>query len=89
MGYWLSLTGLTWAFNYRYEGGQNIPLTGPALLLANHQSFLDPCVVGCADPASSLLSGTQDFVPQSVFRRLDPIASMPYRSIRKASPRKA
>ena len=48
IGYWLSLPGLTWAFNYRYEGGRNIPLTGPALLLANHQSFLDPCLVGSA-----------------------------------------
>ncbi|MGH7222419.1 MAG: lysophospholipid acyltransferase family protein [Gemmataceae bacterium] len=48
MTYWLSLPGLTWAFNYRYEGGQNIPLTGPVLILANHQSFLDPLIVGSA-----------------------------------------
>ncbi len=48
MGYWSSLIGLTWGFNYRYEGRRNVPPSGPALLLANHQSFLDPSIVGCA-----------------------------------------
>jgi 1-acyl-sn-glycerol-3-phosphate acyltransferase len=48
IGYWLSLTGLTLGFRYRFEGRRNIPATGPALLLANHQSFLDPSAVGCA-----------------------------------------
>jgi 1-acyl-sn-glycerol-3-phosphate acyltransferase len=47
IGYWLSRTVLTWGFNYRYEGGNNVPRTGPALLLANHQSFLDPMIAGC------------------------------------------
>lgn len=45
--YWLSQIGLTWGCSYRAEGRGNIPLTGPTLLLANHQSFLDPCIVGC------------------------------------------
>ena len=48
MGYWLSQVGLTWGFNYRYEGRRNVPRNGPALLLANHQSFFDPSIVGCA-----------------------------------------
>jgi 1-acyl-sn-glycerol-3-phosphate acyltransferase len=47
IGYWSSLIGLTWGFNFRAEGRRNIPLTGPALLLANHQSFFDPSIVGC------------------------------------------
>lgn len=46
MGYWLSITGLTVGFSYRYEGRRNIPREGPALLLANHQSFFDPSIVG-------------------------------------------
>jgi 1-acyl-sn-glycerol-3-phosphate acyltransferase len=46
MGYWLSITGLTLGFSYRFEGRRNIPRDGPALLLANHQSFLDPLIVG-------------------------------------------
>jgi 1-acyl-sn-glycerol-3-phosphate acyltransferase len=48
MGYWLSITGLTVGFNYRSEGRRNIPRRGPALLLANHQSFFDPSIVGSA-----------------------------------------
>ena len=48
MGYWLSITGLTVGFSYRSEGRRNIPASGPALLIANHQSFFDPCVVGSA-----------------------------------------
>jgi 1-acyl-sn-glycerol-3-phosphate acyltransferase len=47
IGYWLSKAVLTWGFNYRYEGGDNVPRTGPALLLANHQSFFDPSIAGC------------------------------------------
>jgi len=38
--------GMTMGFSFRYEGGRNIPTTGPALLLANHESFLDPPLVG-------------------------------------------
>ncbi len=48
IGYWMSRAALLWGFNYRYEGGQNVPPNGPALLLANHQSFLDPSIAGCA-----------------------------------------
>lgn len=46
IGYCLSITSLTLGFNYRFEGRRNIPRDGPALLLANHQSFFDPCIVG-------------------------------------------
>jgi 1-acyl-sn-glycerol-3-phosphate acyltransferase len=48
IGYWLSRTVLTIGFSYRFEGGRHIPPRGPALLIANHQSFLDPPAVGCA-----------------------------------------
>lgn len=34
----------------RTEGGRNIPRTGPALLIANHESFFDPVLVGVAAP---------------------------------------
>jgi 1-acyl-sn-glycerol-3-phosphate acyltransferase len=55
--------GLWWDFNrglayavylfgwsYRCEGARHIPAAGPALLLSNHQSFLDPHAVGLAVP---------------------------------------
>jgi 1-acyl-sn-glycerol-3-phosphate acyltransferase len=46
----LSLTGLTLFFSLRLDGARHVPRTGPALLIANHQSFLDPVLVGAAVP---------------------------------------
>src|SRR5262245_54042626 len=40
------MAGLTLGFSLRFEGGRNIPASGPALLIANHESFLDPIAVG-------------------------------------------
>jgi len=48
--YWMPRTGLTWAFGLRFEGRENIPRQGPALLIGNHQSFLDPLATGVAAP---------------------------------------
>jgi 1-acyl-sn-glycerol-3-phosphate acyltransferase len=47
-GYCLALPAFTFAFSYRFEGGRHIPATGPALIVANHQSFLDPLLIGVA-----------------------------------------
>jgi 1-acyl-sn-glycerol-3-phosphate acyltransferase len=44
--YWVSWAGMSLGFSLRTEGGRHIPKTGPALLLSNHQSFLDPLLVG-------------------------------------------
>ncbi len=33
-------------YRYRMFGVRNIPLTGPVLLVSNHQSYLDPAIVG-------------------------------------------
>ncbi|MFP4143776.1 MAG: lysophospholipid acyltransferase family protein [Phycisphaeraceae bacterium] len=35
-------------YRYRAYGRQNIPRTGPVLLVSNHQSFFDPILVGMA-----------------------------------------
>jgi len=32
----------------RWQGAENVPGTGPAILAANHQSFLDPVLIGTA-----------------------------------------
>jgi 1-acyl-sn-glycerol-3-phosphate acyltransferase len=37
-------------FRLRIEGQRHIPRRGPALLIANHQSLLDPIVIGLASP---------------------------------------
>lgn len=36
------------AFSHRDSGWQNVPRSGPLLILANHASFLDPLAVGLA-----------------------------------------
>jgi 1-acyl-sn-glycerol-3-phosphate acyltransferase len=42
-----TMTGL---FSLRMTGGQHVPRTGPVLILSNHQTFLDPVLVGLAVP---------------------------------------
>jgi 1-acyl-sn-glycerol-3-phosphate acyltransferase len=39
---------MTLAFSYRDAGSRNLPPRGPALLIANHQSYIDPLLVGLA-----------------------------------------
>ena len=39
---------LTLAYRFRVFGRHNLPAKGPALLVCNHQSFLDPIVNGAA-----------------------------------------
>jgi 1-acyl-sn-glycerol-3-phosphate acyltransferase len=46
--YTVQMAGMTLAFSFRFEGGRHVPPTGPVLLLANHQSYLDPTIVGLA-----------------------------------------
>jgi 1-acyl-sn-glycerol-3-phosphate acyltransferase len=38
----------TLAWSFRFEGSRHVPAEGPALLVANHQSFLDPAVASLA-----------------------------------------
>lgn len=42
------MAAFTLGFSFRYEGTRNIPPGGPALIVANHQSFVDPWIVGMA-----------------------------------------
>jgi 1-acyl-sn-glycerol-3-phosphate acyltransferase len=46
--YWATLGLFTYAWSLRTEGQANIPKRGPALLIANHQSFIDPVAIGHA-----------------------------------------
>ncbi len=39
---------LTFAYRCRYWNAQRVPDRGPVLLVANHQSFLDPVILGVA-----------------------------------------
>ena len=44
---WIWLT-YTLGFSFRSRGFRNMPKTGPVLILANHESYLDPLAVGLA-----------------------------------------
>src|SRR5262249_15841319 len=44
--YFLSANVMPLLFGLRVEGGRRIPAAGAALLIANHQSFLDPILLG-------------------------------------------
>jgi 1-acyl-sn-glycerol-3-phosphate acyltransferase len=37
-------------FRFRYHGGEHVPREGPLVLVCNHQSNLDPLMVGVACP---------------------------------------
>src|ERR1019366_7778148 len=39
---------MTTGCSYRSEGSRNVPRSGPVLLVANHQSLLDPPAIGLA-----------------------------------------
>ena len=41
---------LTLAYRFRVHGLDNFPESGSTLICSNHQSFLDPVVIGVASP---------------------------------------
>jgi 1-acyl-sn-glycerol-3-phosphate acyltransferase len=46
--YFAAALTFTMGWSFRSQGRPNVPRTGPVLLIANHQSFLDPILVGLA-----------------------------------------
>jgi 1-acyl-sn-glycerol-3-phosphate acyltransferase len=46
--YLASAAGFSLGFSMRMEGRRHVPKKGAALLIANHQSFMDPFIVGVA-----------------------------------------
>jgi 1-acyl-sn-glycerol-3-phosphate acyltransferase len=47
---WICQAGLTFGSSFRAKGKHHIPRTGPVLIIANHQSMLDPVLIGLAAP---------------------------------------
>ncbi len=54
--WWYSLSRFVcWAvckalFRFRSSGGENVPASGPVLVVSNHQSHLDPVLIAIASP---------------------------------------
>lgn len=48
LGFSVSWSIMTLAFDLRSVGSRNVPQTGPLLILANHESYFDPLVIGLA-----------------------------------------
>jgi 1-acyl-sn-glycerol-3-phosphate acyltransferase len=48
--YWTMWTIFTLGFSYRGTGRGNVPKSGAALILSNHQSMFDPMLVGLSLP---------------------------------------
>lgn len=48
--YWFTFFGLMLCFSIRVRGRHNVPLKGPVLIIANHQSYIDPTMCGLCAP---------------------------------------
>jgi len=46
--FWTTYVGFGLGWSLRVSGRRNMPASGPVLVLANHQSFFDPVLVGLA-----------------------------------------
>lgn len=46
--FWTTRMFYTLGFSMRTEGWEHVPRSGPVLIVANHESFLDPVLVGLA-----------------------------------------
>lgn len=44
--YWSAFTAFTFGWSLRAWGRRNLPPSGPVLLVSNHQSFIDPVLIG-------------------------------------------
>ncbi|HEV3255552.1 MAG TPA: lysophospholipid acyltransferase family protein [Gemmataceae bacterium] len=65
-----SMTGFTLGFSLRTEGMEHVPVAGPALLIANHQSYLDPPLVGLAARRHLRFLARKTLFGHAVFARL-------------------
>jgi 1-acyl-sn-glycerol-3-phosphate acyltransferase len=65
--YLLSANFFTLGFSVRIEGVQRVPASGPLLVVANHQSFLDPVPIGLAFPRRLIYLARKSLFRNPVF----------------------
>jgi 1-acyl-sn-glycerol-3-phosphate acyltransferase len=68
--FWLCMAGMTLGFSLRTEGQRHVPREGPVLLLSNHQSFVDPVIVGLAARRHLYFLARQSLFRKRLLRRL-------------------
>lgn len=57
-------------FSLRTEGRRHVPRSGPVLVVANHQSFLDPVPIGLAVPRRLIYLARKTLFRNPLFSRL-------------------
>jgi 1-acyl-sn-glycerol-3-phosphate acyltransferase len=68
--YTVSMAGFSLGLSLRTEGRHHVPKTGPALLIANHQSYLDPVLIGLASRRHLCYLARKTLFRHPLFRRL-------------------
>jgi 1-acyl-sn-glycerol-3-phosphate acyltransferase len=68
--FWATGPAFTLGFSLRTEGMRHIPKTGPALLVANHQCYLDPNLVGLAARRHLRYVARKTLFQNSIFSRI-------------------
>lgn len=68
--YVLQANFFTLGFSLRTEGAQHVPRSGPLLVVANHQSFLDPVSIGLAIPRRLVYLARKGLFRNPLFRWL-------------------
>src|SRR5262245_40149079 len=46
--HWTAFYSFTFGWGLRATGRDNLPASGPVLIVSNHQSLFDPVLIGCA-----------------------------------------
>ncbi len=61
---------LAFRYSFRVRGGEHVPKTGPALLAANHQSWLDGFILAAITPRRGKAMVNADFINKPILRPL-------------------
>jgi len=67
---WLLRAVLSARYAFRVRGGENVPRTGPALLAANHQTWLDGFILAAITPRRGKAMVNAGFINRPVLRPL-------------------
>lgn len=61
---------LRWMFRIRYEGSENMPVSGPVILCSNHRSDIDPVLLGVVLPRNLFFMAKASLFKIPLFSRL-------------------